>query len=97
MKCDWNTDSVIKYTQHNDFLCYFVLSQDQINTHVWPGALDVYTYYGADRVRDTDHLAQKDIVLTTYQTVTSDYTKVKLVCYNKVFTADELFVKFCQH
>ena len=50
--------------------------QDEIDRHVWPGLVDVYTYYGSDRIRDSDVLAQKDIVLTTYQTLTADASKV---------------------
>jgi len=49
--------------------------QDEISNHVWPGLLDVYTYYGSDRTRDSEDLVKKDIVLTTYQTVSSDKSK----------------------
>ena len=54
----------------------FLLFKDEISNHVWPGLLDVYTYYGSDRTRDSDDLVKKDIVLTTYQTVSSDRSKV---------------------
>ena len=50
--------------------------KDEISNHVWPGLLDVYTYYGSDRTRDSEDLAKRDIVLTTYQTVTADSNKV---------------------
>ena len=50
--------------------------QDQLRIHVEPGALDVYTYYGAERIQNTAVLSQKDIVLTTYQTLSSEFSKV---------------------
>ena len=39
--------------------------------------LEVYTYYGASRTRNAQLLAQHDIVLTTYQTLSADFSKVR--------------------
>lgn len=46
--------------------------------HIERGAIDVYTYYGGDKIKNSNVLSQKDVVLTTYQTLSSDYTKVKI-------------------
>ena len=52
---------------------------------MWPGLLDVYTYYGSDRTRDSEELASRDVVLTTYQTLTADANKVSCVVSYCVF------------
>jgi len=39
--------------------------------------LDVYAYYGSDRSQNADVIAKKDVVLTTYQTLSSDFLKVR--------------------
>ena len=36
-------------------------------------------YYGAERLRDVKFLRQQDIVLTTYPTLTNDYSRVSSV------------------
>ncbi|KAL9986038.1 hypothetical protein ACROYT_G000101 [Oculina patagonica] len=47
---------------------------DQICSHVHADvSLQVYMYYGAERLRDVNFLKQQDIVLTTYPTLTNDY------------------------
>ena len=38
--------------------------------------LEVYTYYGASRTRNVQLLAEHDFVLTTYQTLSADFSKV---------------------
>lgn len=49
--------------------------QEQFEMHIERGAIDVYTYYGGDKIKNSNVLSQKDVVLTTYQTLSSDYTK----------------------
>ncbi|XP_033118246.1 helicase-like transcription factor [Anneissia japonica] len=46
----------------------------QLKEHVHPHVdIRVYLYYGPDRVRDPKVLASKDIVITTYSTLASDF------------------------
>ncbi|CAE6540591.1 unnamed protein product [Rhizoctonia solani] len=47
----------------------------QIEEHCNPGILACYTYYGNHRNVDADTLKDYDIVLTTYQTVSSDFER----------------------
>jgi SNF2 family DNA or RNA helicase len=49
----------------------------QIQTHLAPGALKYYIYYGTKRTRDIEELAQYDLVITTYQTLQSEYSGKK--------------------
>lgn len=48
--------------------------QDQLNTHLREGVLTVVTYYGSDRrsLYDEQTLSQADVVLTTYDVLTSE-------------------------
>lgn len=49
---------------------------DQICSHVHRDVcLQVYMYYGPERLRDVKFLRQQDIVLTTYPTLTNDYNR----------------------
>ena len=54
----------------------FFYPQDQFDAHVYDGLLNVYTYYGSDRTKDKNVLAEQDVVLTTYQTLSSEFSKV---------------------
>ena len=68
--------------------------QDQFESHVHDGLLNVYTYYGSERTKDTKLLAGQDVVLTTYQTLSSEFTKVLLIIDNRQadrHTVDSLF------
>ncbi|KAG8762795.1 hypothetical protein FRC11_007751 [Ceratobasidium sp. 423] len=49
--------------------------ETQIEDHCNPGILACYTYYGNNRNVDSDTLKDYDIVLTTYQTVSSDFER----------------------
>ncbi|CAE6481588.1 unnamed protein product [Rhizoctonia solani] len=49
--------------------------ESQIEDHCNPGILSCYTYYGNNRNVDTDRLKGYDMVLTTYQTVSSDFER----------------------
>ena len=53
-----------------------VYLQDQFDIHVHDGLLNVYTYYGSERTKDQNLLAEQDVVLTTYQTLSSEFSKV---------------------
>jgi len=59
--------------------------QDQFETHVHEGLLNVYTYYGSERTKDTKLLAEQDVVLTTYQTLSSEFSKGKSPLVNTVW------------
>lgn len=49
--------------------------QYQFDNHVHVGLLNVYTYYGSERTKDQNLLAEQDVVLTTYQTLSSEFSK----------------------
>ena len=51
-------------------------------------SLKVYTQYGANRLKQTDHFSEYDIVLTTYNTLLSDISFVKKYTFHYLF-ADE--------
>eukprot|EP00111_Clytia_hemisphaerica_P020134 TCONS_00059342-protein len=47
---------------------------DQFSEHLAPNVdLQIYIYYGPDRVRDINFLKQHDVVISTYGTVSGDY------------------------
>ena len=48
--------------------------EDQISTHVKPNTLRYYIYHGPNRNTDGDELAKYDMIITTYATVSSDFT-----------------------
>ncbi|XP_074614398.1 helicase-like transcription factor [Acropora palmata] len=51
---------------------------DQICRHVHQDvSLQVYMYYGRGRLRDVEFLRERDIVLTTYFTLASDYRRLQ--------------------
>ena len=51
----------------------FSAFQDQFETHVSPFVhLSIYLYYGANREKNANIIAQQDVVLTTYSTISSD-------------------------
>ena len=54
----------------------FQTFQDQFEIHVHGGLLNLYTYYGSERTKDKNLLAKQDVVLTTYQTLSSEFSKV---------------------
>ncbi|CAM9404773.1 unnamed protein product [Pylaiella littoralis] len=47
--------------------------ESQLAEHVKEGALDVYAYHGGGRNQDANFLAKKDVVITTYDTLASDF------------------------
>eukprot|EP00903_Cladosiphon_okamuranus_P011919 g11195.t1 len=47
--------------------------ETQLAEHVKEGALDVYPYHGGSRNQDAKFLAKKDVVITTYDTLASDF------------------------
>ncbi|KAF8678664.1 HIRAN protein [Rhizoctonia solani] len=49
--------------------------ETQIDDHCNPGILACYTYYGNNRNVDPEVLKGYDVVLTTYQTVSSDFER----------------------
>ena len=46
--------------------------EDQIATHIRPGALKYYVYHGANRITDINVLARYDLIITTYSIVASE-------------------------
>jgi SNF2 family DNA or RNA helicase len=47
--------------------------EDQIKAHVKPGTLKYYVYHGANRIKDVTKLAQYDLVITTYGSVSAEF------------------------
>ncbi|CAM9189972.1 unnamed protein product [Ascophyllum nodosum] len=47
--------------------------EGQLEEHVKEGALKVYAYHGGHRSQDTNFLASCDVVITTYDTLASDF------------------------
>ncbi|KAI9890228.1 MAG: hypothetical protein M1814_004390 [Vezdaea aestivalis] len=47
--------------------------EQEIKDHLTPKTLTYYVYHGATRNKDVDHLSQFDVVLTTYNILSSDY------------------------
>ena len=69
---DWSP--FLRKSTHIFFILF--LLKDQFEAHVHEDLLNVYTYYGSDRTKDTKLLAEQDVVLTTYQTLSSEFSKV---------------------
>lgn len=49
--------------------------EEQIRTHIAPGALSYYIYHGSNRCSKIAELAKYDIVITTYNVVASEFDK----------------------
>lgn len=47
----------------------------EIKDHTLPYKLNVYTYHGDRRVKDVKFLAKHDVVITSYATLTSDFSE----------------------
>ena len=69
---DWSP--FLRKSTHIFFILF--LLKDQFEAHVHEDLLNVYTYYGSERTKDTKLLAEQDVVLTTYQTLSSEFSKV---------------------
>lgn len=48
--------------------------QSEFDAHVVPGHVKVHTYYGGDRNKDLEDLLNYDVVLTTYNTLQSEFS-----------------------
>ncbi|KAK6853338.1 SNF2 family domain-containing protein [Apiospora arundinis] len=46
--------------------------EEQIKTHIKPGTFSYYIYHGSNRIRDPKKLAQYDLVITTYGSVSTE-------------------------
>ncbi|KAK8118633.1 SNF2 family DNA-dependent ATPase [Apiospora kogelbergensis] len=46
--------------------------EEQIKTHIKPGTFSYYIYHGSNRIRDPQKLAQYDLVITTYGSVSTE-------------------------
>jgi len=54
-------------------LCFNILMFSPITNRILPGpCVQVYTYYGPDRDRGVGFLAQQDVVLTTYNVLSTE-------------------------
>ena len=54
------------------------LLQNQFQEHVDPSInLQIYVFYGPERVRDVNYLKRYDIIITTYGTLTCDFRGIK--------------------
>ena len=69
-----NWSPFLRKSTHIFFILF--LLKDQFEAHVHEDLLNVYTYYGSERTKDTKLLAEQDVVLTTYQTLSSEFSKV---------------------
>ena len=49
--------------------------EEQIRNHIVPGTLSIYVYHGPKRTDDYNELAQHDLVITSYGTLTKEFTK----------------------
>lgn len=49
--------------------------QEQVEAHIEPDSLTVCAYHGSNRKQNPHYLASYDIVLTTYSTMASEFTK----------------------
>ena len=49
--------------------------QSELVKHTREGALKVYIFHGNNRSRDVEFLAQQDVILTTYATLSLEYSK----------------------
>lgn len=47
--------------------------EEQIATHIKPGALKYYIYHGGNRITDLNALSKYDVVITTYSIVASEF------------------------
>src|SRR5438046_7812046 len=47
--------------------------KEQINMHIKPGALTYYIYHGSNRPSDLNELAKYDMLITTYNVVSSEH------------------------
>ena len=63
--------------------------EEQIRAHVAPRKFQTYAYHGANRTQDLEELAKTDVVLTSYNTVASEFgqrlSKRKALCSIKWF------------
>lgn len=51
---------------------------NQLQEHVNPSiSLQIYVYYGTERVRDVNYLKQYDIIMTTYGTLSCDFRGIQ--------------------
>ncbi|KAF4774190.1 SNF2 family domain-containing protein [Colletotrichum scovillei] len=46
--------------------------EEQIKQHIAPGELSYYIYHGSNRIKDVEKLAEFDLVITTYGSVSSE-------------------------
>ncbi|KKA27352.1 hypothetical protein TD95_003199 [Thielaviopsis punctulata] len=46
--------------------------EEQIKAHIKPGALSYYIYHGSNRIKDVETLADFDLVITTYGSISSE-------------------------
>lgn len=49
--------------------------EEQISQHIQPGTLKCHVYHGCNRIKDIDKLAGFDLVITTYGSVASEFSK----------------------
>ncbi|KAL8693737.1 MAG: hypothetical protein Q9218_001482 [Villophora microphyllina] len=47
--------------------------EDQIKAHIKSGKLSYYIYHGSNRIQDIDELSHFDLIITTYQIISSDF------------------------
>ncbi|KAF2141618.1 uncharacterized protein K452DRAFT_298308 [Aplosporella prunicola CBS 121167] len=55
---------------------------DQINEHLFPGTIKLYIYHGKGREVEYSTLVDNDIVLTTYGTITSEFSRQRSIIHH---------------
>ena len=74
------------------FFFHYIL-QGEIEAHTRPGSLSVFVHYGQSRPKEAKLLAQYDVVLTTYGTLSSEFSdEVVLMLMATTF----LLIFFCK-
>ena len=65
--------------------------EEQLTTHMRPGAFSYYVYHGGNRCQDLDYLSDQDVVITTYNIVSSELNRRNKASATSPFSALNFF------
>ncbi|XP_031565004.1 helicase-like transcription factor isoform X3 [Actinia tenebrosa] len=51
--------------------------ENELEMHVHPNLINIYTHYGQNKTKDKKFLEEQDIVLTTYQSLSAEFSRGK--------------------